>query len=123
MTQNSTITTDKTGAPVTVAPDPENHRYTISVEGEVAGFAAYADRGDGESGTVRRVFYHTEVQEAFGGRGLATILVTAALDDVRAQGMRIVAVCPLVSAFLKKHPAYADITDPVTKDILNWLGA
>jgi predicted GNAT family acetyltransferase len=116
MTQNSPTTTDKTGAPVTVAPDPENHRYTISVDGEVAGFAAYADRDNA------RVFYHTEVQEAFGGRGLATILVTGALDDVRAQGKRIVGVCPLVSAFLKKHPSYADITDPVTKDILNWLG-
>ena len=117
MTQNSSTITDKTGAPVIVAPDPDKRRYTISVDGEIVGFAAYADR-DGS-----RVFYHTEVQEAFGGRGLATILVSEALDDVRAQGKRIVAVCPLVSAFLKKHPAYADITDPVTKDILNWLGA
>jgi predicted GNAT family acetyltransferase len=116
MTQNST-TIDKTGVPVTVAPDPDNRRYTVSVDGEVVGFAAYADRDED------RVFYHTEVQEAFGGRGLATILVTSALDDVRAQGKRIIAVCPLVSAFLKKHPAYADITDPVTKDILSWLGA
>jgi hypothetical protein len=28
-----------------------------------------------------------------------------------------------VSAVLTKHPAYADITDPVIKHILTWLGA
>jgi predicted GNAT family acetyltransferase len=124
MTQNSQEkdrqTTDKTGAVVTVADDPQKRRYTVSVEGEVVGFAQYADRTTGDG--TQRVFYHTEVDEAFGGRGLATILVAGALDDVRTQGKRIVGVCPLVSAFLKKHPEFADITDPVRKDILTWLG-
>lgn len=120
MTQNSEAVTDKTGAVVTVAPDPGERRYTVSVEGQVAGFTQYADRT--AAGLVQRVFYHTEVDEAFGGRGLATILVKEALDDVRAQGKRIVGVCPLVAAYLKKHPEYSDITDPVTKDILTWLG-
>lgn len=112
--------TDKTGAEVTVAQDAAEHRYTISVEGQVAGFTEFADRESGDA--IQRVFYHTEVDEAFGGRGLATILVTEALNDVRAQGKRIVGVCPMVAAFLKKHPEYSDITDPVRKEILTWLG-
>jgi uncharacterized protein len=76
--------------------------------------AAVADRGN------QRVFYHTEVDERFGGRGLATILVNEALEATRADGKRVVAVCPMVAAFLKKHTEFRDITDPVTPEILRW---
>jgi len=120
MTNSSGTITDKTGAPVTIADDPDNHRYTVTVDGVRAGHAAYADRTD-DHGVAQRVFYHTEVDEAFGGRGLATILVKEALDDARAQGKKIVGVCPLVAAFLKKHPQYSEATSPVTKQILDWL--
>ena len=122
MTNSSGAITDKTGAPVTVADDPGEHRYTVTVDGKRAGLAAYADRTD-DHGVAQRVFYHTEIDDAFGGRGLATILVKEALDDARAQGKKIVGVCPLVAAFLKKHPEYADATNRVTKEILDWLGA
>lgn len=113
-------TTDKTGAAVTVAEELSKHRYTVTVEGQVVGFAEFADREAGDA--ITRVFYHTEVDEAFGGRGLATTLVAESLNDVRAQDKRIVGVCPMVAAFLKKHPEYDDITDPVRNEILTWLG-
>ncbi|MEU1226559.1 GNAT family N-acetyltransferase [Streptomyces sp. NPDC005828] len=91
------------------------HRYEILVDGERAGLTAYRDRDD------RRVFFHTEVGEAYAGRGLASILIEQALTDVRASGMRIVPVCPYVAKFLKKHDEFADITDPVTPEVLQWL--
>ena len=69
------MTADKTGAPTTVSA--ADGKYTIAVEGETVGLAAVADRGN------QRVFYHTEVEERFGGRGLANILVGEAL--VRAE--------------------------------------
>ncbi|MEU6089698.1 GNAT family N-acetyltransferase [Streptomyces sp. NPDC047085] len=90
-------------------------RYEILVDGERAGLTAYRDRGD------QRVFYHTEVDDAFAGQGLASRLVQEALTDVRAAGKRIVPVCPYVAKFLKKHEEFADITDPVTPEILSWL--
>ena len=62
-----------------------------------------------------------EVTDEFGGRGLATILITEALDDTKAQDRFIVGVCPLVAAFLKKHPEYEPATHPVTPEVLNWL--
>jgi predicted GNAT family acetyltransferase len=55
------------------------------------------------------VMPHTEVGEKFGGRGLATRLVREALDDLRSRGDKIVALCPLVVAFVRKHPEYADL--------------
>ncbi|MFI0242145.1 GNAT family N-acetyltransferase [Streptomyces sp. NPDC016845] len=91
------------------------HRYAIRVDGETAGFTAYRDRED------RRVFFHTEIGDAYAGQGLASILVREALDDVRRAGLRIVPVCPYVAKFLKKHEEYADITDPVTPEVLEWL--
>jgi len=107
------MTTDKTGAQTTVSA--ADGKYTIAVEGETVGLAAVADRGN------QRVFYHTEVEERFGGRGLASILVGEALEATRADGKRVVATCPMVAAFIKKHPEFGDLTDPVTPEILQWV--
>ncbi|MEU7699600.1 GNAT family N-acetyltransferase [Streptomyces sp. NPDC039028] len=100
--------------PVVRRVDPR-HRYEILVDEQRAGLTAYRDRED------RRVFFHTEIDEAYAGRGLASILVEQALTDVRASGMRIVPVCPYVAKFLKKHEEFADLTDPVTPEVLEWL--
>ncbi|HYP96629.1 MAG TPA: GNAT family N-acetyltransferase [Mycobacterium sp.] len=107
------MTTDKTGAPTTVTQ--ESDRFSISVNGQKVGFVEFADR-DGQ-----RVFTHTEVLDEFGGRGLATILVDDALTESRDAGLRIVAVCPLVVAFVKKHHEFDDVVDPVNSDVKRWL--
>ncbi|MFI9584220.1 GNAT family N-acetyltransferase [Streptomyces sp. NPDC052236] len=99
----------------TVQQVDSKHRYEILGDGKTAGFTAYRDR-DGQ-----RVFYHTEIDDAFAGQGLASLLVQQALTDVRASGKRIVPVCPYVAKFLKKHDQFADITDPVTPEVLQWL--
>lgn len=39
-----------------------------------------------------------------------------------ADGKRVVATCPMVAAFVKKHPEFSDITDPATPAILQWVG-
>ncbi|NEA57428.1 N-acetyltransferase [Streptomyces sp. SID13666] len=91
------------------------HRYEILVDGKTAGHTAYRDHDN------QRVFYHTEIDDAFAGQGLASVLVQQALSDVRAAGKRIVPVCPYVAKFLKRHDEFADITDPVTAETLQWL--
>ncbi|MGW5028548.1 GNAT family N-acetyltransferase, partial [Streptomyces albidoflavus] len=48
-------------------------------------------------------------------------LVTHALTDVRDNGGRIVPVCPYVKKFLTKHEEFADLADPVTPEILQWV--
>ncbi|HJQ46690.1 MAG TPA: GNAT family N-acetyltransferase [Amycolatopsis sp.] len=99
----------------TVRRNDDKSRYELHVDGELAGFALYTDKGD------QRIMYHTEIFEAFGGRGLSSVLVTRALADIRDSGMRVVAVCPLVAAFLRKHPEQADIADHATPDLVRWL--
>ncbi|GHF20188.1 N-acetyltransferase [Streptomyces spiralis] len=102
----------------TVRHVPDRFRYEIEVNGETAGFAAYRDRGE-----QQRVFYHTKIYEAFSRRGLASRLVCEALGDVRETARRVVPVCPYVKAFLEKHEEFADITDPVTPDVVRWIQA
>ncbi|MET9917564.1 GNAT family N-acetyltransferase [Streptomyces sp. NPDC006435] len=106
--------TQPAAAPVVQRVDSE-HRYEILVDGVTAGLTEYHDRDE------QRVFYHTETGEAFAGQGLASVLVQQALEDVRASGKHIVPVCPYVAKFLKKHEEFADITDPVTPEVLKWL--
>lgn len=100
---------DKTGAEATVGL--QDGKYTIAVEGKQVGFAEFADRGD------QRIFHHTEIDPAYGGRGLASILVEEALNAARDEGKRIVPVCSMVVTVLKKHPEFDAITDPVTPDV------
>ena len=106
------MTTDKTGAETTVSAEPGE--FSIAVAGKTVGRACVADRDN------QRVFYHTEVDDAFGGRGLATILIQEALDATRHDGKRIVAVCPMVAGVLDKHPEFNEITDPVTPELERW---
>ncbi|MBF4634487.1 N-acetyltransferase [Agreia pratensis] len=81
------------------------NRYELSVDGEVVGRCFYRDAGP------RRVFIHTEVDAGHAGQGLATRLIEYALTDCRTRGMRIVARCPMVSAYLGKHKDFDDLVD------------
>lgn len=87
----------------TVVNNPEASRYEISVDGVLAGFTDYVDEGE------VLVMPHTEVFDDFEGQGLAAILVTGALDDVRANHRVVRPDCPYVARFLGKHPAYQDL--------------
>lgn len=77
-------------------------RYELTHEGQTA-IAAYRRDGD----TI--VFDHTVVPEALEGHGVGSRLVAAALDDARAQGLRVVPHCAFVAAFIERHPDYADL--------------
>lgn len=88
---------DKTGAEVTVSLNESTQAYEITVaDGTVAGSAFFLPGPDAET---ERIFYHTVVDEQFGGRGLSKFLVAEALDDSRERGVTVVLVCPL---FVKK---------------------
>ena len=88
-----------------VADVATSTRYEITVDGELAGFAEYREV-DGA-----RVFTHTEVFDAFEGKGVGSALAAGALDHVRATGRRLVARCPFIAAYLQRHDEYADLVD------------
>jgi uncharacterized protein len=89
-----------------VIDNPTTHRYELLVDGVIAGHADYRIHPDAMH------LIHTEVDPAFGGRGLGGVLARGVLDDVRARGLAIVPLCPFMASFIRKHREYADLIAP-----------
>lgn len=108
---------EQTATAITVRHAPQRQRYElVGPDDRVVGLTEYRPF-DGADGP-RRVFFHTEVDPAFEGQGLASRLVSAALDDTVAGGLRVVPVCPYVSAFLRRHHEWDAHVDPVRPEHL-----
>jgi predicted GNAT family acetyltransferase len=88
---------------VTVTDRPDQLRYEIDVDGELAGFLLYRR----EPGVLELV--HTDVDPKWEGKGVGAALVQGALDDVRARGLKVRPYCPFVAAYIRRHPDYDDI--------------
>jgi len=97
---------------VSVELREEDRRYVLLLDGEQAGELVFRDRGGGVL-----AFIHTEVDPARQRRGLGSVLVRGVLDDARERGVKIVAICPFVEAFVHDHPEYADLAveDPARR--------
>lgn len=85
---------------IEVRDNPDEDRYELLVDGELAGVADYRDRGG------RRIFVHTEVDPAYAGRGLGDRLARGALDDAIERRLPIVPRCPFIRAWLERHTEY-----------------
>ena len=84
----------------TVVRNDTQRRYEVWYGDSLAGFTEYRER-DSDS-----VFIHTEVDSAFGGKGLGSRLAHDAIEDVIARGRTIVPRCPFIKGWLDKHPEY-----------------
>ena len=49
-------------------------------------------------------FIHTEVPPEFEGRGIGGELVRAGLDYSKQRGLKVIAQCPFVAAYIQRHP-------------------
>ncbi len=86
-----------------VEDNPAQHRFEILVDDSLAGIAVYEQR----PGVV--IFIHTEVKPAYEGKGVGSVLAKGALDQVRERGERVVARCPFIAAYIKRHAEYQDL--------------
>ncbi len=82
---------------------PDEGLYEILVDGRRAGIAAY------EIAPGEIVFTHTEVDPAYGGRGLGSRLAAAALDDARERDLRVRPRCPFIARYILEHGEYRDL--------------
>jgi predicted GNAT family acetyltransferase len=85
-----------------VVNNTSKHRYELAVDGHIAA-TYYAVAG----GVI--TFIHTEVPPELGGKGIASKLIRGALDQVRVDGLKVIAQCPFVKAFIEKNAAYQDL--------------
>jgi predicted GNAT family acetyltransferase len=88
---------DVASASDAVVDNREAHRFELAAEGYTA-VLVY------ERTPTSLVLVHTEVPVALRGRHFADALAKAAIERAHADGLRVVAVCPFVKAYLQKHP-------------------
>ena len=86
---------------LTVRENADAHRYEASDDsGVVAGFVEYVDhRGI-------RLLFHTEVDDAFEGRGVGSTLAREAIEQASDTGLEVHVSCPFIKAWVAKHPDY-----------------
>jgi predicted GNAT family acetyltransferase len=86
----------------TVRDNAAQHLFELDVDGHTA-YLYYRL----EPGVITLV--HTEVPPALGGRGVGSTLTRGALDAIRAQGLKVIAKCPFVAAYMGKHSEFNDL--------------
>ena len=73
-------------------------RFELAVNGGIA-FLQYERTADALT------LIHTEVPAALRGQHVGDALVEAAFQAARSEGLRIIAVCPFVRTYMRRHPA------------------
>ncbi len=78
------------------------HRYELDVNGAIA-FANY------RLVPGAAIITHTETPVELRGRGVASTLIRGVLEQIRADGLKVVAGCGFVTDYLAKHPQEQDL--------------
>jgi uncharacterized protein len=95
-----------------VRDNPSELRYELLLGEDMVGEIQYRLAPDAV------VLVHTEVLPSLEGEGLGARLVAGALDDIRDRGLHVVAVCPFVRSYIRRHPEYRDLVvrEPEVQD-------
>jgi predicted GNAT family acetyltransferase len=88
---------------IKVVDSPEKSRYEAYDGDAVAGYVAYALKGD------RITLTHTQVDKAYEGKGVGGRLARGVLDAIRERGLEVLPDCPFINGWIIKHPDYVDL--------------
>ncbi|WP_245631480.1 GNAT family N-acetyltransferase [Limimaricola hongkongensis] len=80
---------------------PDRGRYVLDLGDGAQAELTWVAQGD------TRVATHTGVPRAHEGRGHASALVAAMVEDAKAEGFRIVPACSYVAVWARRHPGTA----------------
>jgi uncharacterized protein len=87
-----------------VHDNPDQSRYEVYDDGELAGFASY-QRSEGVI-----TLTHTEVDDRREGRGLGSALARGVLDEARSDGLAVLPHCPFMASYIRGHAdEYVDL--------------
>lgn len=84
---------------IPLVKDDAAHQFNITVNGQKA-LIEYT-----ETATVLTLI-HTEVAPALQGKGAATALIEKTLAYIETNHLKRIARCPMVLAYLKRHPEW-----------------
>ena len=81
-----------------------DHQFQITIEGYKA-LIVYKEHAS----TISLI--HTEVEAALEGKGAATAVIEKTLAYIEAHNYKLIPICPLVFAYIKRHPEWKRIVD------------
>ena len=81
----------------------DRQRYELVIDDRIVSIADYQRNGDDL--TVP----HVETDPELRGRGMADLLMRGMLDDIRERNLSITPLCSFAVAFIRDHPADADL--------------
>lgn len=87
---------------IEVLKNEASHRFELHVEGYTA-FIDYKEKVDSI------YLIHTESPKELAGRGVATALIEKTLAYLEKHQYRLVPLCPLVVAYIKRHKEWTRI--------------
>ena len=89
---------------LSVIDNEAKQRFEVLADGEVAGYAQYQLRG-------RRItVFHTEVEPAYEGHGVGSVLARGVLDSIKARRLDLHPTCPFIARYVRSHPnEYLDL--------------
>lgn len=82
---------------------PARGRYVIALNG------AEAELTWSVLSPTRRIADHTSVPDAMRGTGAGRMMVERLVADARAEGFKVVALCPFVKSQAQRHPEWSDV--------------
>lgn len=88
---------------ITVTDNRAANRFEAHEGDALAGFAAYVRTAE------LVAFVHTEVDPAFEGRGVGSLLARAGIESAGEEGLRVLAVCPFIAGWMTRHPEYSHL--------------
>lgn len=83
--------------PPVVTDNIEQSRFEVHVGDTLAGFSEYKLHAD------HITFTHTEVDDAYEGEGLGSLLSRHVLDAARDAGLAVYPACPFIARYIKRH--------------------
>jgi predicted GNAT family acetyltransferase len=94
----------------TVRDNPAGSCFELVAGDQVAGRVDYSHR----DGTL--VLDHTEVEDAYSGRGFGSKLARGVFDELRSYGATVELACPFLERWIDKHPEYSEVVLNGTSD-------
>lgn len=78
-------------------------RYSLVLDGHEA------EMTYSKVGKTQIIIDHTGVPDALRGRGAGAALVARGVADARAEGRKMIALCPFAKAQIERHPEWHDV--------------
>ena len=78
--------------------------FELYYDGKKAGLMTYSWAGDDKF-----IIDHTEVDEAYGGKGLGKDLVKAGVEYAREKNVKVIPLCPFAKKVIAKIHEFQDV--------------